>query len=217
MKKFKELIIHCDSHTQALEELVAVGNFCQTPPFSYSEEVEKLYEANDKLDHILVTLPELPQAILLLYVSDNKLKVINIVPFNHSCDQIEKDVYNQIVDAFHQTVVVPLFKDKHKITLSRDDIPMKDIIPNSYEALYSWVKSPGAPQSPFSHQLDLERWFNFLCVLHQNGEELTSGDLEQWLLEEMHWSEEIVDETISRYENELDLLTYYDCHFSRVD
>lgn len=210
MKKFKELIVKCNSREDAIARLVEVGQKCKQPPFGYSEEIEKLYDHNDKLDHIHVTLEGLPEAILLLYASEDKLKVINIVPFNHSCDQIEKDVYNQIVTAFEEMIIRPLFHERYTIVSTQEEITMPEIIPNSYDSLYAWVNSPGAPHSPFSHKFDLERWFHFLCTLHVNGEELTTGELEQWLIEECHWNEDIVEQTIIRYETELDLLGYYD-------
>lgn len=212
MKKFKELIVKCNNHSNAIACLSEVGNKCQQSPFGYSEEIEKLYEQNDKLDHIHVTLDGVPEAILLLYVSEDKLKVINIVPFNHSCDQIEMDDYNRIVSEFEKMIIRPLFEGRYPIISTKEEITMQEIIPNSFKSLNSWVHSPGAPQRPFSHQFDLERWFNFLCTLHINGEELTSGELEQWLTEECHWSEDIVEQTIIRYETERDLLGYYD-HF----
>lgn len=210
MKKFKELIVKCANHADAIARLADVGDKCQQPPFGYSEEIEKLYDHNDKLNHIHVTLERLPEAILLLYASEDKLKVINIVPFNNSCDQVEKDVYNQIVTAFEKMIIRPLFEGRYPIVSTKGEITMQEIIPKSFKSLNSWVHSPGAPQSPFTHQFDLELWFNFLCTLHINGEELTSGELEQWLIEECHWSEGIVEQTIIRYETERDLLSYYD-------
>lgn len=210
MKKFKELIVKCNSREDAIASLVEVGEKCQQPPFCYSEEIEKMYDHNDKLNHIHVTLKGIPEAILLLYASEDKLKVINIVPFNHSCDQIELEVYNQIVSSFYEMIVRPLFNGRYSIVSTKEEITMQEIIPNSYDSLRRWVNSPGAPQSPFSHQFDLERWFNFLCTLHVNGEELTSGELEQWLIEECLWNEDIVEQTIIRYETERDLLDYYD-------
>ena len=43
MIKFKDLIIHCDSEEQALEELVAIERYCNKGNFRYDEEVEKMW------------------------------------------------------------------------------------------------------------------------------------------------------------------------------
>lgn len=215
MKKYKDLTIQCGSFENAQKGLVSIGEKCKHSPFSYSEEVEKQYMANDKMNHILVELPDTPAAVMLVFASDNELKVLNIVPYNHSCDHIEKDVYNHIVDVFNETIIRPLFDGKYPIVCTKDELSIKELIPLSYDALYRWTNCPGAPNSPFTHQFDLERWFDFLCQLHTNGEKLSSGDLEQWLAEDNGWDEDVVTDAIIRYETERDLLNYYDSRYAR--
>ena len=83
---------------------------------------------------------------------------------------------------------------------------IQDIIPKSFQKLNRWTHCPGAPDHPFVHQFDLELWFDFICALHTNGEELSSGDLEQWLMDDNGWDEDVVTDTIIRYETERDLL-----------
>lgn len=215
MKKYKDLIVHCGSDKVALLGLVAIEEKCNAQPFSYSEEVEKMYQANDHLLHILVEMPETPTAILLVFANDAKIKVINIVPFQHSCDHIEKDIYNHIVDTFNDMVITPLFAGKYNIDCTKEEVSLQDIIPKSFQKLNRWTHCPGAPDHPFVHQFDLELWFDFICALHTNGEELSSGDLEQWLQEDKGWDEDVVTDAIIRYETERDLLNYYDRHYGR--
>ena len=52
-------------------------------------------------------------------------------------------------------------------------------------------------------------WFQFLCELKISHEALSSGDLEQWLVDELHWENNVVTDTIIRYETELALLNLY--------
>ena len=215
MKKYKDLIIDCGSDEAALLGLLAIKERCNGKPFSYSEKVEKMYDANNHLLHILVEIPETPSAILLVFANDAKIKVINIVPFQHSCDHIEKDIYNHIVDTFNDMVITPLFSGKYKIDCTKEEVSIQDIIPNSFQKLNQWTHCPGAPDHPFVHQYDLELWFDFICALHTNGEELSSGDLEQWLKDDNGWEEDVVTDTIIRYETERDLLNYYDSHCGR--
>lgn len=209
MIKFKDLIIQFDTEEQALEELVTIENYCTSGYFRYDEEVEKLYDTNDHLAHILCTLPNTPQSIVLVYSSYNALKVINIVPFKHSTSQLTHDEYNRIVDAFYNEVILPLFEGKHEIIISPAEVSVKEMIPLSFESLNRWVECPGAPNAPFSHPNDLHCWFDFLIALKDNNETLSSGDLEQWLIEDLEWDEEVVNDTIIRYETEIDLLEYY--------
>lgn len=209
MKKYKELIIYCGDDVTAINELMNIENACVIPEFKYDEKVEKMYEPDDKMAHLLVSIEGLPQAVLLAYVSQGNIKVINIVPFNKSTFRIEVDQYNIIVDAFYEKIVRPVIGERFEVNVTSGTYILQEIIPNSYDALVKWTKSPGAPHAPFSHQFDLERWFEFLCQLINNGETLTSGQLEQWLIEELKWPEEIIDETILKYEEEIDLLDYY--------
>ena len=215
MRKYKDLTVHCGSDEAALLGLVAIEERCNSKPFSYSEEMETMYEANDHLLHILVEIPETPSAILLVFANDAKIKVINIVPFQHSCDHIEKNIYNHIVDTFTDKLITPLSPGKYIIECTKEEVATQAIIPKSFQELNRWVTCPGAPKCPFSHPNDLHRWFDFICALHTNGEELSSGDLEQWLMDDNGWDEDVVTDTIIRYETERDLLNYYDSHYGR--
>ena len=215
MKKYKDLIIDCGSDEAALLGLLAIKERCNGKPFSYSEKVEKMYDVDEHLLHILVEISETPAAILLVFANDAKIKVINIVPFQHSCDYIEKDIYNHIVDTFNDMVITPLFSEKYKIDCAKEELSIQEIIPKSFQELNRWVTCPGAPNNPFSNLNDLHRWFDFICALHTNGEELSSGDLEQWLKDDNGWEEDVVTDTIIRYETERDLLNYYDSHYGR--
>lgn len=215
MKKYKDLIIDCGSEEDAILGLEAIKERCNGKPFSYSEEVEKMYDVDEHLLHILVEIPETPSAILLVVANDTKIKVINIVPFKHSCDHIKKDIYNHIVDTFNDMVIIPIFSEKYKIDCTKEEVSIQEIIPKSFQILNRWTHCPGAPDHPFVHQFDLELWFDFICALHTNGEELSSGDLEQWLKDDNGWGEDVVTDTIIRYETERDLLNYYDSYCGR--
>lgn len=212
MKKYKDLTIYIGTQVEAIDALLVVEDYCSKVPFEYSEEIEKRYMPDDKMAHILVRLKGLPQAVLLLWANEGKLKVINVVPNDSKVFQLTKEQYNHIVDEFDQQIIQPLFGKDFKIEKTSDEVTVKDIIPLSFGSLSRWVSCPGAPGSPFSHPNDLERWFEFLCQLRRTGESLSSGDLEQWLIEDKNWPAEVVEDTIIRYETEMDLLDYYDRH-----
>ena len=211
MKKFKNLTVRIGVDDVALIKiLVKVQNFCNKAPFQYSEEVEKLYMPDDRMVHILSTLPGVPEAVILLYAKNGNLDVINVVPFERSTLQLTKDQYNLIVDEFDEKILTPLFKGKYDILKTNDEVCIENLIPQSYKSLKRWSTCPGAPDHPFIHTNDLELWFEFLCQLRRNNEELSSGDLELWLQEDCNWPEDVVVDTIIRYETETDLLDYYD-------
>ena len=212
MKKYKDLIIHIGTEVQAIEALVQVEDYCTKAPFEYSEEIEKRYMPDDKMAHILVNLPGIPQAVLLLWANEGKLNVINVVPNGGNVFKLTKDQYNLIVDEFEKHVILPLYGEKYEIEKSQDEVSISETIPQSFESLSRWVSCPGAPDSPFTHPNDLELWFEFLCQLRRTGESLSSGDFEIWLREDQNWSAEVVEDTIIRYETEIELLDYYDRH-----
>lgn len=209
MKRFKDITIHCGNNSTALQELVRLKEACVIPEFKFDEAVEKMYGSDDKMAHILVTIQGLPQAVLLAWANESKINVINIVPFNHSAFRIEIEDYNRIIDEFYNKIVLPTISDRHRIEITSGDYSLQEIIPKSFSALSRWVHCPGAPNAPFSHQLDLTYWFEFLCQMTWNDEKMDSGKLEQWLREEIKWPEDVVEKTILKYEEEIDLLAYY--------
>ena len=105
-----------------------------------------------------------------------------------------------------------MYEGVKEIVKTDDMMKMESLIPKTFEYLNRWTHCPGAPNFPFGHQNDLEMWFLFLCKLRVNHETLSSGDLEQWLTDDLHWENEVVTDTIIRYETEVALLEYYDVH-----
>ena len=67
MKKYKDLVIHIGTDSQAIEALVQVEDYCIEAPFEYSEEIEKRYMPDDKMAHILVNLPRITEFICKNY------------------------------------------------------------------------------------------------------------------------------------------------------
>lgn len=209
MKRYKDLIIECGSDAAALAELVKIEEACVLPEFKYDEQVEQMYEPDDRVAHILVTMPEMPKAVMLVWVHDGCVKVINVVPFMHSADRISIEDYNTMVDAFQKQIVEPVIAGRYPINATAGDYTLAEIIPYTYEYLVRWSGCPGAQLAPFSHPNDLELWFEFLCKLTNNEEHLSAGQLEQWLREEKKWPEDVIEETILKFEEEVALLDFY--------
>lgn len=177
MKKYKDLIVHLGTESQAIKALVQVEDYCSKSPFEYNEEIEKMYMPDDRMAHILVSLPKIPRSILLLWANNGKLQVINIVPNDNKVFKLSKEQYNYIVDEFDLRIIQPLFGKHFKVEKTNDELTIKDIIPLSFESLSNWVTCSGAPNNPFMHPNDLEKWFDFLCQLRKTNEHLSSGDL----------------------------------------
>ena len=189
-----------------------MGSKCANGDFVYDEELEKQYMYDDKVIRIIARIPTLPDALVILYANDDQVEISNIIPYNKSVDTIERDVYNKIVDEFYVQIIKPMYEGVKEIVKTDDMMKMESLIPKTFEYLNRWTHCPGAPNSPFGHQNDLEMCFLFLCKLRVNHETLSSGDLEQWLTDDLHCENEVVTDTIIRYETEVALLEYYDLH-----
>lgn len=212
MKKYIDLNIKCNSEETSIQILRSIAEECTGDVFKCSLDCEDKGN-NCKSLNIKVAIDSLPKSIIILYSSDNVVQVVNVIPNEDTNTALlTKDQYNKIIKKFYVEIIEPLFENKYEINVSPEEIEMETIIPDSYQALHQWVCCPGAPNDPFLHPNDLKRWFNFICTIHDSEETLGSGDLEQWLLEDRGWSEEVVTETIIRYETETELLNYYDNH-----
>lgn len=212
MNVFEELSVRFSSECEALEEMHKMGSKCANGDFVHDEELEKQYMYDDKVIRIIARIPTLPDALVILYANDDQVEISNIIPYNKSVDTIKRDVYNKIVDEFYAQIIKPMYDGVKEIVKTDDMVKMESLIPKTFEYLNRWTHCPGAPNSPFGHQNDLKMWFLFLCKLRVNHETLSSGDLEQWLTDDLHWENEVVTDTIIRYETEVALLEYYDVH-----
>lgn len=213
MKKFKELQVVIGSDKQAIAEFNLIKTHCNGTLFTFSEEVERLYHQDDKMLHILARVQGVPEAIILVFISDGNIKVINIVPNGNDVSCLTKEQYNHILDNFAENIIRPLLGSRYEIIITSDDIQMENIIPKSFQSLMRFVNCPGK-ESPFSHPMDRERWCEFICTLFSNNEYLSSGDLEQWLLEDLHREQKLVCTIIEKYEDATELLEYYDRNYN---
>lgn len=212
MNVYKELSVLFSSECEALEEMHKIGCKCANGDFVHDEELEKLYMHDDKVIRIIARIPTLPDALVILYANDDLIKISNIIPYNKSVDTIVREAYNKIVDAFYAQIIKPMYEGVKDIVKTDDVVKMESLIPKSFEYLDKWAHCPGAPNTPFNHQNDLDMWFVFLCELRSNHETLSSGYLEQWLTDDLHWENDVVTDTIIRYETEITLLNFYDSY-----
>lgn len=212
MNVYKELSVLFSSECEALVEMHKIARKCTNGDFVHDEELEKQYMHDDKVIRIIARIPTLPDALVILYANDDQIKISNIIPYNKSVDTIVREAYNKIVDAFYAQIIKPMYEGVKDIVKTDDVVKMESLIPKSFEYLDKWAHCPGAPNTPFNHQNDLDMWFVFLCELRSNHETLSSGDLEQWLTDDLHWENDVVTDTIIRYETEISLLNFYDSY-----
>lgn len=179
--------------------------------------IEKGYEISRQSsfvnnDTIIVKLIKegFPQSRLILgYYSEKKgVSILNIVPTTESgVSEIDCDTYNELLDMYKSDVFGYILDNQNnEIEENLGIYTIEELIPKSFEKLNNWLNA--YPLS--SHQLDLNRWYDFVIALHQNEENLPVDVLVQYLQEEYNWEEKDVEKIALRLESNLSLLEYYD-------
>ena len=62
------------------------------------------------------------------------------------------------------------------------------------------------------HPLDEHRWYDFLIALRKNKEYLSVNDFSKFIQENYNWSKTDLERFELKYEEQIDLLEYYDEH-----
>lgn len=179
--------------------------------------IEKGYEISRQSsfvnnDTIIVKLTKegFPQSRLILgyYSEKNGVSVLNIVPTTESgVSEIDCDTYNELLDMYKCDVFGYISDNKNnEIEENLGIYTIEELIPKSFEKLNNWLNA--YPLS--SHQLDKNRWYDFVIALHQNEENLPVDVLVQYLQEEYNLEEKDVKKIALRLESNLSLLEYYD-------
>lgn len=210
MERFRDLTIHCDNPDAALLMLKKIMAACKEPPFqSENQDLASYKYKDDIVVRIIATLPYVSAAVLILTISGSDVKVVNIIPHQRSVFRIDKNQYNYILSAFKKNVIDGIVSGD-RLEFPPAEYSMDALIPKSYKQLDRWANCPGAPDAPFSHPSDLNQWYDFIIALVISNEKdnLSSGDLEQWL-EEKQWDEDVIEETILHYEHDTELLEHY--------
>lgn len=207
MQRYRTITIHCENENTAIQTLDSIMNACNKPPFVYEEDTVRFqYE---KTIRIISTYPNTTEAVIVVYVTGSDVKVGNVVPYKKSVFRIEKNEFNTIIAAFKNEVIDKIVSED-RVDFPSGDYSIESLIPNSFQQLNSWINCPGAPNNPFTHPCDLNRWFDFIIalVLNDESKNLSSSDFEQ-CLEEYNWEEETIEEAVLHYEHDTNLLEYY--------
>jgi hypothetical protein len=207
MKRYKDCMLVCNVN-QSIEDLMEIVA---------QVSIEKGYEISRQSsfvnnDTIIVKLIKegFPQSRLILgYYSEKKgVSILNIVPTTESgVSEINCDTYNELLDMYKSDVFGYILDNQNnEIEENLGIYTIEEFIPKSFEKLNNWLNA--YPLS--SHQLDLNRWYDFVIALHQNEENLPVDVLVQYLQEEYNWEEKNVEKIALRLESNLSLLEYYD-------
>jgi len=210
MKTFKDLIINFQDDKTLVKFISRITTSLNHPDYTYMPDFKQVI-GNSILYQIVSHVEGTHQARIIIDSpkEQNILSVINIVPYKSSVSQINSDEYNYLLDLFHERVLAPNMLDLNcQVEITSGIINIENFIPNSYPLLNSFIGSCDK-NSPISHPLDRSRWFNFLCSVVENGEELSSEILQRWLIENHDFRNEVAGKLGLYYEYGFDLL----CNF----
>lgn len=207
MKRYRDCTILCNKN-QNTEQLMQE---VETTSISKGYKVERTSSIvnNDTL-LVNIKIKGFPASTIVLgvYSEGKGVSILNIVPLPESgVSQIDIETYNKILDMFKDDVFQDIQNRLYNsIETNKEDYTIQDIIPKSFEKLDIWLN--GFPLS--SHQLDTNRWYDFVIALHKSGESLSLDTLGNYVKERYRWNDKDITKMELRLESHLDLLEYYD-------
>lgn len=207
MKRFKDCVLLCKPGQELEELLLIVRRQCDNA--GIRNEINTSFTEND-IVLAYVDFQEYPVSKIVLHASEDHhgVAILNIVPLSNSgVFELGISTYNAILDRFKEMVFVPIAQDLgNSIEEDEEDYTIEDIIPKSYQKLNTWLSF-----YPLSHHPnDEHRWYDFLIALRKNNENISTSVLKEYIQEKMNWGDKVLLDIEMRYEEQMDLLEYYD-------
>ena len=221
MKQFNRIEIHKDNASLMvlIEKMIAL----KKEDFQYDKEASaKTNEAceNDTICRgtyyalFKTDLESLYKTTVFVSVKGNELKVFNITSSDSRYSDLGITRYNFVLNQFFHHFMARCLDASYSnsISISGEEQKMEDLIgEDAYKALTKWEHSCNK-ETPVSHPMDEQLWFDFICKLHESGKNLHPSDFSQWLSEDCKWSSyysEAIDDLSEKLEYSLSLLKYY--------
>ena len=149
-----------------------------------------------------------PAARVVLRQDGRRYEVANIVPTE--CNSLGETGYNDVLNDFVARVARPAKDRGVSVSLTKRRQTMTDwTSKEAADALHLFSvtanKATGA-----HHPTDAQRWRRFLIADHRALGNLSSYNLQRWLVEVERWPEEEAQELINDRDKALELLDHYD-------
>lgn len=207
MKRFKSCALLCSKNQKMTELVELICSICKNK--CYDVVKQQTFKKDDTLV-VSVNKEKLPLSDLILFVNEeeNKVDIINIIPSKKSdIFSLDCSAYNNILDVFKKDVFLEINDiNGCEVEENQEDYTIQEIIPKSYEKLNTWLEA-----FPLSgHPLDERRWFDFLIALRKNRETLSIDDFSKYIQENYNWSKKDIERFVFKYEEQINLLEYYD-------
>lgn len=122
-------------------------------------------------------------------------------------DRLNYDEYNQILQSFAESVLVPLkARNVVDFNLSGMEIDLSAQLPKEVFDCLRRFSGLANKKTGSSHPLDQERWMDFLIASDEAGVKLDSHTLARWLVEAEGWEGEQASRLAEEYEFGRELL-----------
>lgn len=206
MKRFKDLdITGPDEQLLALIEAVS-----ESLPADWRRDLEAEAAGADAWFEFARDAKEGdPRTGLFLARERGRLHVSNIIPLDDG--QLSMRQYNRVLDEFAALLRTHLPPGSQlNMNVTSDEAAITDWVSTDAAECLRLFSDAANKSTGSAHPLDLERWAHFLIQVHREGSTLDSASLSQWLVEELEWPPERVDELNKEFEFARDLLKVYD-------
>lgn len=215
MKKFQKLTI-----ARPQQELIAMLNELKKTKgiFVYRrnksvEYARNIFRKEDLVACFATERKSYSKSSVWVVISNDEMTVTNITPGEISSLGVVQ--YNEILNAFLNDFIKkhmdPSWNNSIKIT--KEEISLSECLSaDTFAALEKWERCCNHT-SPIVNDMDQKLWFDFICLLHKNEEELPLEDFRKWLMEDCGWDcclEDIISDLELKIEYSLDLLKHYD-------
>lgn len=148
------------------------------------------------------------QGLLWLWDYNGCYEVFNIVPVETR--RLEFKEYNFILNRFYELFIVDLASEFNAtVTLTKPEKLLIDTIGNeAFQSLQSFSNSANKSTGN-AHSYDFERWCEFVFIIFRKNIDLSSTELEAWLVEN-GWSDDMASKLALDFEYSINLLEKYE-------
>jgi hypothetical protein len=150
-----------------------------------------------------------PGLLLFLIARDNDVEVANVVPTGER-RELTKEEYNDAVEQFSDGFLASAAETLGLVVrMSPSELDLRDVLDErTYRALLAFSRTSNRSTGS-SHPMDRERWFEFLVSAYRSRADLSTSDLESWLVLD-GWSEDVAWDLLVQFEFAMGLLKHVD-------
>lgn len=178
--------------------------------YTYKVKLTKEYAKNVFVNEDCVACfktnkKQLFRSCIFMLINNGILSVQNIVPFD--IQRMSVAQYNFVLMDFYENLVMKYLDETFEIDLLDGEYSICERMDaETWRKLELW-ESTCNKDNPVSHQIDYNRWMDFVISAHLHQCELFQDELGHWLKEDRNWQDdEKVDKIVDLYRVQMDIL-----------